>query len=101
MQGVWQMSCLTSINSESKLLQPIRRWLESIEVNDRKLTRLLCSLIPVRCPFEREVKLFKRTVFHMPPLCRINPLYEQVVALRFKALSYLADKCGEDVALYC
>nr|WP_317110593.1 Mo-dependent nitrogenase C-terminal domain-containing protein [Chroococcidiopsis sp. SAG 2025] len=34
-------------------------------------------------------------------MCKLNPLYEQVVALRFKALTYLADECGEDVSLYC
>ncbi|MBE9017387.1 hypothetical protein IQ272_14835 [Chroococcidiopsidales cyanobacterium LEGE 13417] len=35
------------------------------------------------------------------PLCKLNPLYEQVVALRFKALTYLVDECGEDLSLYC
>ncbi|OKH57096.1 Mo-dependent nitrogenase C-terminal domain-containing protein [Scytonema sp. HK-05] len=34
----------------------------------------------------------------IPPLRKLNPAYEQVVSLRFKALSYLADECGEDVA---
>ncbi len=92
---------LASGSLKIKLLQPIRHWLESIEVNDPKLARLLCNLIPNRCPFERDVKLFEHTLFHIPPLCRINPLYEQVVGLRFKALSYLADKCGEDAAIYC
>nr|WP_322505516.1 Mo-dependent nitrogenase C-terminal domain-containing protein [Chroococcidiopsis cubana] len=28
----------------------------------------------------------------------MNPFYEQIIGLRFKCLSYLADKCGEDVA---
>jgi hypothetical protein len=33
-------------------------------------------------------------------LCKLNPLYEQLVGLRFRALSYLADDCGEDVSQY-
>ena len=76
------------------------QWFDAIEVHDPKVAQLLCKLIPVRCPFEREIKLFDHTLFHIPPLCKLNPFYEQVVGLRFKALSYLADECGEDVALY-
>lgn len=78
-----------------------RQWLETIEVDDPKIAKLLCLLIPQSCPFAREVKMFNQTLFHIPPLCKLNPFYEQIVALRFKALSYLADECGEDVALYC
>lgn len=77
------------------------QWLETIEVRDPKVAKFLCFMIPASCPFEREIKLFDRTLFYIPPLCKLNPFYEQVVALRFKALSYLVDKCGEDVALSC
>ncbi|MBW4576432.1 MAG: Mo-dependent nitrogenase C-terminal domain-containing protein [Aphanothece sp. CMT-3BRIN-NPC111] len=82
-------------------LQPVRQWLDQIEVSDRALAHRLCKLIPAQCPFERDVKLFGRTLFHIPPMCKLNPLYEQVVSLRFRALCYLADKCGEDVTAYC
>jgi hypothetical protein len=34
-------------------------------------------------------------------MCKLNPFYEQLVGLRFKALCYLADVCGEDIAAYC
>jgi hypothetical protein len=67
----------------------------------RKLAHRLCQLIPAQCPFERDVKLFGRTLFHIPPMCKLNPLYEEVVALRFRALCYLADECGEDITAYC
>jgi hypothetical protein len=60
----------------------------------------LCKMIPSQCPFERDVTLFGRKIVHIPPLCKINPLYEQMVGLRFRALSYLADDCGEDVTPY-
>ncbi|MDB9512655.1 Mo-dependent nitrogenase C-terminal domain-containing protein [Kamptonema animale CS-326] len=82
-------------------LRPLRQWLDSIEVKSPKLAHRLCKLIPAQCPFERTVKLFGRTLFHIPPLCKLNPLYNELVALRFRALCYLADGCGEDVTRYC
>ncbi|WGV26651.1 Mo-dependent nitrogenase C-terminal domain-containing protein [Halotia branconii] len=83
------------------ILQPLRRRLDSIQVGDRQLAHRLCKLIPAQCPFERDVKLFGKTLFHIPPMCKLNPLYEEVVGLRFRAMCYLADECGEDVSQYC
>ena len=83
------------------LLQPVRQWLDRVEVKNPEMAHRLCKLIPAQCPFERDVKLFGRTLFHIPPMCKLNPLYEEVVALRFRALCYLADECGEDVTCYC
>lgn len=76
-------------------------WLDGIEIRDSKKAHLLCKAIPASCPFEREIKFFNRILVHIPPLCKLNPFYEQVVNLRFKALCYLADECGEDIAIYC
>ena len=83
------------------ILQPLRQRVENIQVRDRQLAHRLCKLIPSQCPFERDVKLFGKTLFHIPPMCKLNPLYEEVVGLRFRALCYLADECGEDVSQYC
>jgi hypothetical protein len=83
------------------ILYPIRQWINSIQVSDRQLAHRLCEVIPSQCPFERDVNLFGKTLFHIPPLCKLNPLYDEVVALRFRALCYLADDCGEDVSQYC
>jgi hypothetical protein len=82
------------------LLQPVRHWLDAIQFNDPKLARLVSQLIPAQCPFERDIKLFGRKVGHIPPLCKLNPLYEQLVGLRFRALCYLVDVCGEDIQAY-
>jgi hypothetical protein len=82
-------------------LQPARQWLNNLQVNTPELAHWLCKAIPAQCPFERDVKLFGRTLFHIPPMCKLNPLYEEVVALRFRALCYLADECGEDISAYC
>jgi hypothetical protein len=92
-------SCTSPVRRD--LLQPLRRWLDNIEVRDRQFAHRLCQLIPAQCPFERDINLFGKTLFHIPPLCKLNPLYEEVVSLRFRAMCYLADKCGEDVTRYC
>lgn len=83
------------------VLSPVKHWLDDWEVHDPKVARFVCKMIPPQCPFERDVKLFGRKIVHIPPMCQINPLYEQLVGLRFRALSYLADDCGEDVSKYC
>ena len=81
-------------------LKPAREWLDQLTVEDPRLARFVCKLVPSQCPFERDVKLFGHKVVHIPPMCKINPLYEQLVGLRFRALTYLADDCGEDVTHY-
>lgn len=84
----------------SDVLHPVRDWLDHLEIHDPKLARLLCKAIPSQCPFERDIVLFGRKIVHIPPMCKLNPLYEQLVGLRFRSLSYLADECGEDVTPY-
>ncbi len=81
-------------------LTPLRHWLDGLDIQDPRVARFLCKMIPSQCPFARDVTLFGRKIVHIPPLCKINPLYEQMVGLRFRALSYLADDCGEDVTPY-
>jgi hypothetical protein len=66
-----------------------------------KIARFLCRSIPAQCPFERDLILLGRTIAHIPPLCKLNPFYESIMMLRFKALSFLADECGKDMAIYC
>lgn len=81
-------------------LKPAKEWLDQLEVKDPRLARFICKMIPPQCPFERDVTLFKRKIVHIPAMCKLNPLYDQLVGLRFRALSYLADDCGEDVTPY-
>ncbi|MFB2918178.1 MULTISPECIES: Mo-dependent nitrogenase C-terminal domain-containing protein [Aerosakkonema] len=82
------------------LLQPVRQWLDQIEVRDAKFAKLLYKVIPAQCPFERDIILFGHKVAHIPPLCKLNPLYDQLVGLRFRALCYLVDRCGIDIMSY-
>lgn len=81
-------------------LRPVQDWLDQLDIHDPSVARFLCKMIPPQCPFERDVKLFGHKLVHIPPLCKLNPLYEQLVGLRFRALSFLADDCGEDVTPY-
>ncbi|MBD2202027.1 Mo-dependent nitrogenase C-terminal domain-containing protein [Calothrix sp. FACHB-1219] len=81
------------------VLSPLRRWVDRFQICDRRTAHLICQVIPCCCPFERDVKFFGHT-FHIPPLCKLNPLYDEFVALRFRSLSYLCDECGEDITKY-
>lgn len=87
-------------DSQKDVLAPMREWLDHLDMQDPKVARFLCKMIPPQCPFERDIKLFGRKIVHIPPMCKLNPLYEQLVGLRFRALSYLADDCGEDITPY-
>lgn len=73
------------------ILAALRQWLESIEIHNNGMAYWICKAIPAQCPFERNIKFFDRSLVHIPPLCKLNPLYDQLVELRFKALIYLAD----------
>lgn len=87
-------------HSAANVLYPVKDWLDGLEVHDPRVAKFLCKMIPPQCPFERDVVLFGRKVVHIPAMCKLNPLYDQLVGLRFRALSYLADDCGEDVTPY-
>jgi tellurite resistance protein len=91
---------LKSPHPHPDLLHPVKDWLEGIEVHDPRLARFLCKMIPAQCPFERDVTLFGHKIIHIPPMCKINPLYDQLMTLRFRSLSYLADDCKEDISEY-
>lgn len=82
-------------------LAPLRQWLENIEVKNPNLAHFLCQLIPAQCPFERDIVFFGQTLFHIPPMCKLNPVYDELIGIRFRALCYLADVCGEDITPYC
>jgi Mo-dependent nitrogenase C-terminus len=96
-----QSSPASNKPSHHNPLQPVRDWLDHLEVSDSKTAHRLAKLIPAQCPFERDLKLFGRTLAHIPPLCKLNPFYDQFVGLRFRALCYLVDECGEDIQSYC
>ncbi|MGB5241297.1 MAG: Mo-dependent nitrogenase C-terminal domain-containing protein [Prochlorococcaceae cyanobacterium] len=87
--GTIEVRCDTDLHPD--LLDGVRRWLDGIEPSDPVVARFLVRLIPAQCPFERDVKLFGWKVVHIPPMCKINPLYDQLVALRFRCLCRLEE----------
>ncbi|CAK6692359.1 Mo-dependent nitrogenase C-terminal domain-containing protein [Synechococcus sp. CBW1107] len=87
--GTIDVRCDTDLHPAG--LDGVRRWLDGIEPSDPVVARFLVRLIPAQCPFERDVKLFGWKVVHIPPMCKINPLYDQLVALRFRCLCRLEE----------
>ena len=87
-------------NANLDLFGFVRQWLNNIEVNNCLFARRICELIPAQCPFAREIKLFEKTLVKVPPLCKLNPLYNEILALRFRAICYLADGCKQDIRAY-
>lgn len=82
------------------VLAPLRRWLDGADVANPQVARTICKLIPSQCPFARTIRWGDRTLLTIPPLCKLNPLYDQLINLRFRALCYLADECQEDVTAW-
>ena len=95
------MDATHSAKLKIDLFAPLRKWLDNLEVSSNTMAHRICKLIPSQCPFEREIKVLGRTILKVPPMCKINPLYNEVIGLRFRAICYLADVCGEDVSAYC
>ena len=91
---------LSTPHPHPDLLHPLKDWLDGMDIHDPRLARFLCKMIPSQCPFERDIKLFGTKIVHIPALCKLNPLYEQLVGLRFRALCYLSDDCKEDISEY-
>ena len=89
---------------QQKTLNPVQfvqQWLDGWQIEQEATARRIIKLIPAQCPFARQIKVFGKVIFSIPPLCKINPVYEQLIALRFRALCFLADECGEDITAYC
>lgn len=53
------------------------------------LAKAVITLIPASCPFAWTLKLRDQQVV-IPPLCKLNPFYNDLMALRFWALCLLA-----------
>lgn len=74
-----------------RLLKPLQQKLAAAPINNPRIARLICSLIPDRCPFERRIYLFGRLIGHIPSLCKLNPFYRRLMDLRLRAIDYLAE----------
>ncbi|MDX2254251.1 MAG: Mo-dependent nitrogenase C-terminal domain-containing protein [Pseudanabaenaceae cyanobacterium bins.39] len=80
---------------------PLRRAIDNFEIKRSRTAHFIAKMIPAQCPFERTISIGGHELFHIPPLCKLNPLYNELVNLRFRALCFLVDQCGEDISIYC
>ena len=48
----------------------------------------LAKTLPDSCPFEREIKFNDKVILYIPPLCKLNPLYEEVIEQKLINLGY-------------
>lgn len=94
------LSSSLAITSIRNCFSRVQCWLNNLEPKDTTSAHFLCRVIPAQCPFETEVVLFNQKIAHIPPLCKLNPFYKEVINLRFRALCYLAEH-GEDISFYC
>ncbi|OUX73790.1 MAG: Mo-dependent nitrogenase [Synechococcus sp. TMED90] len=72
-------------------LEPLKQWLDALDPSDPAVAGFIVSLIPAQCPFERDIVLFGHKLVHIPPMCKLNPLYDQLVGLRFRCLGRLPE----------
>jgi hypothetical protein len=70
-------------------------WIDRVEIKQVKTARLILKLIPAQCPFARKLKMFDRVILTIPPLCKLNPAYEQLMGLRWRALCFLQDSAND------
>ena len=68
---------------------PLRQLLDQIEINNPRIAKFICQLIPAQCPFHRNISVFGHVIVTIPPLCKLNPLYDNLMMLRFRCLCYL------------
>ncbi len=79
-------------NPVAEMLNRLNQLIAEIEIHNTRTAKLLTNLIPASCPFERDVQLFGHKLFHIPPLCKLNPFFESLMILRFHALTYLSEQ---------
>lgn len=78
------------------VLDGLKAWLDALDPVDPAVARFLVRLIPAQCPFERDVRLFGHKLVHIPAMCKINPLYEQLIGLRLRCLTTLDTAASVD-----
>lgn len=52
-----------------------------------KIVRILSDILPTACPFERTI-----WGISIPPLCKLNPLYEDIIKYRLESYGIENDR---------
>ena len=73
------------------IMKYLHSFIANLSIKDCNCARRICSLIPPSCPIERDISFLGHFLFHVPAMCKLNPFYDDLVTLRFRALSFLAE----------
>ena len=73
---------------KNQLFTWFKKLIQIMPIDKYKVAQVLCQLIPESCPFQRDISL-GGYIFHIPSLCKLNPFYESLMMLRFRALNYI------------
>ena len=71
------------------MITTLKQHLDNLTIHRRLTAQLIVVLIPASCPFARTIRLGRWTIAEIPPLCKLNPFYEELVMLWFRALCFL------------
>ena len=71
-----------------KIDKLIRIVITTADLNEQEAL-FVAGFILSKCPFERDIILPWGSKFHIPALCKLNPYYIEVVALKVSAISKL------------
>ena len=53
-----------------------------------KLITFLAKVLPDSCPFAIRIVIFGVYLFTIPPACKLNPLYEEIMTKKLELLGY-------------
>ncbi|MEL6603354.1 MAG: Mo-dependent nitrogenase C-terminal domain-containing protein [Cyanobacteria bacterium J06614_10] len=70
-------------------LKPLRQWLNNFEINSVRTAKWICQLIPNTCSTGYDFRLLGLLRWRLPSLCKLNPLADELVDLRFRAADFL------------
>ena len=73
-------------------LLPLRRWVNNLEVSSVTTAQWICRVIPNTCSSGYDFTVFGRISLHVPSLCKLNPLADELVDLRFRAADFLYEQ---------
>lgn len=55
------------------------------------IAKAVVAIVPAGCPFTQALKIGNQQI-EIPPLCKLNPFYDNLMALRFWALCLLSQE---------
>ena len=80
----------TRVTQAWKRLDPLKHWLNGLDPGDERISSFIAHLIPFLDPFGCDIDLFAHKLVQIPVMCKINPLFEQFLAVRFRCLGHLS-----------